>query len=253
MSNVQVCVSNVQFAAPDTAAHKLKGKRAMPASIETYAPPAYLYRFRNVGAKATMSNKSLRYEIDAIRRGQVWCGEYHKLNDAMEGLYEAGEQTRQNERWEEARGLIRNRKASVGIACFSELWNQALMWAHYADSFRGLCIKYDFRVLRETLPSRCSFSRISYADRLLDIGADLEDSRHLAKWILSTKHHSWAYEREWRLFNPSHGILEFNPRAVREVILGPRMPETVKRFLRNYIDGELIRESRISGYEVEVA
>jgi hypothetical protein len=108
-------------------------------------------------------------------------------------------------------------------------------------------------LIMETLPDRCSFSRISYADRLLDIGDDLEDSRNLAKWILSTKHHSWAYEREWRLFNPRHDIVEFDRTAVLEVIQGPRMPETVKRFLRDHIDGRLIRESRISCYEVEVA
>ncbi|MBA1144205.1 DUF2971 domain-containing protein [Mesorhizobium neociceri] len=82
------------------------------------------------------------------------------------------------------------------------------MWAHYGDSFFEICIEDDFQLLRQTLPDGNSFSRVSYADRLLDMGSNLQDPRKLAKWILSTKHHRWAYEREWRLFLPCQGLVD---------------------------------------------
>lgn len=224
----------------------------MPATIETYAPPRSLYRFRTIGEVPDFRNKAMRREVDCILEGQLWCGEYHNLNDAMEGLYEAGDAARGQPQWEHARALIRDRKASIGIACFTEVWEQALMWAHYADAFRGICIEYDFELLRRSLPEESSFSRISYADRLLDIGGDLHDPRRLAKWILSTKHHSWAYEREWRLFTPERGEVRFNPAAIIRVIVGPRTPESVAAFLARQIGDHLVRPSRVKGYNVEL-
>lgn len=224
----------------------------MPASIETYAPPTSLYRFRSIGSAADPDNASLRREIDAIRLGQFWCGEYSNLNDAMEGLYTAGDAARGQEQWEQARALIRSGKASVGIACFSEVPDQALMWAQYADSFRGICIEYDFGRLRQTLPDESSFSRVSYADRLFDIGADLHDTQTLIKWILSTKHHSWGYEREWRLFAPQRGLLRFSPDAIRRVILGPRILPPLASFIRHQLDGVNVQTSRVRGYNIEI-
>ena len=35
-------------------------------------------------------------------------------------------------------------KEEVAITCFSEVNNEQLMWAHYADSYSGFCIEYDF-------------------------------------------------------------------------------------------------------------
>lgn len=224
----------------------------MPAKIETYAPPAFLYRFRKLGDVPDLRNKAMRREIDCIEHGKIWCGEYHDLNDAMEGLYEAGEDARGQPEWERARRVIRDRKAAVGIACFSEVWKHSLMWAHYADKFFGICIEYDFEKLRRTLDDRHSFSRISYADRLLDIGVNLHNPENLAKWILSTKHHSWAYEREWRLFSRAQGLASFDPSAITRVILGPRIPEPVGDFLRRKLNPRIVRTSRVVGYDVEI-
>lgn len=224
----------------------------MTATIETYAPPALLYRFRKIGVAPDFPNQSTRREIEGLNEGRLWCGEYHDLNDAMEGLYRAGDAARGQPQWERARTLIRDGKTSIGIACFSEVWQQALMWAHYADSFKGICIEYDFRVLRETLADNTSFSRVSYADQLLDIGSDLENPRRLAKWILSTKHHSWSYEREWRLFIPERGLVRFDRAAIRRIILGPRMSENVAQFLEANLSRYHIVRSRVRGYDVEV-
>lgn len=35
-------------------------------------------------------------------------------------------------------------KEEVAITCFSEVNNEQLMWAHYAGSYSGFCIEYDF-------------------------------------------------------------------------------------------------------------
>ncbi|MCZ7449586.1 DUF2971 domain-containing protein [Agrobacterium rhizogenes] len=222
----------------------------MPSTIENYALPSRLYRFRKVGSDTSADNVDLKRAIESIRRGSCWCGDYKSLNDAMEGLYEVEGDVAANSDWRRASRMIRDGKQGLGIACFSETWDQALMWAHYADSFKGLCIEYDFEALRDSLPDATSFSRISYAGRLLDIGSEIEDTNQIAKWILSTKHESWSYEREWRLFAPTGGNVSFDRRAIRRVILGPRMPQHVAEHIRHHVRLNLVTRTMIEGYKV---
>ncbi len=224
----------------------------MPSTIENYALPSRLYRFRKVGSGISADNVDLARTIQSIREGTCWCGDYKGLNDAMEGLYEVAGEVAANSQWRRASRMIRDGKQSLGIACFSETWDQALMWAHYADSFKGVCIEYDFEMLRESLPDVTSFSRISYAGRLLDIGSDLDDTTRLAKWILSTKHESWSYEREWRLFAPTRDNVLFDCQAIRRVILGPRMSKNIARHIEQRLGPDLVRRTLIDGYKVVI-
>ncbi|KQU93893.1 hypothetical protein ASC68_19615 [Devosia sp. Root105] len=224
----------------------------MPATITNYALPTVLYRFRSVGDVPDMRNKKLRQELSAITTGYVWCGEYHQLNDAMEGLYTAGDGARNQPGWNAARALIRDRKASLGLACFSEVPESPLMWAHYADAFRGICIEYDFEVLRSGLPDATSFCRISYADRMLDVGTNLRDTDTLARWIMATKSQGWAYEREWRLFAPTQGAAQYVSAPIRRVLAGPRMPEAMFDYLQGQMPAVPIVKAQIDGYRVHL-
>ena len=42
---------------------------------------------------------------------------------------------------------INDFSANVGIRCFSATYNNILMWSHYADGHRGLCIEFDAKEL----------------------------------------------------------------------------------------------------------
>ena len=40
--------------------------------------------------------------------------------------------------------------SSITISCFSSSgWDNQLMWAHYARSYSGICIEYDFNEMNE--------------------------------------------------------------------------------------------------------
>lgn len=113
------------------------------------------------------------------------------------------------------------------------------MWAHYAESHKGVCLGFD--ILEED-----KIRKIVYEpDRLKDLfdvtkpnaGADKET---LLK-ILTTKFKQWEYENEWRVFanlddyDTKTGLyyVDFGPTVVlREIIVGARCSKPVGDFAK---------------------
>lgn len=81
----------------------------------------------------------------------------------------------------------------VGIFCLSESPSIALMWAHYGDGHRGVCVEFDATIglVAAALP-------VTYTDEVpvLDHAKDSLDER--LRKCLFTKSSMWSYEQEWR-------------------------------------------------------
>src|SRR5258708_37821977 len=101
----------------------------MGAHIKSYVTPYRLYRYRSL--------EEFEREIDAIEKGYIYCSAYMDLNDPMEGLFSSGSELRSKTKYHAIRNSIVSRKGETGICSFSETYNHELMWAHYADKFRG--------------------------------------------------------------------------------------------------------------------
>lgn len=119
-----------------------------------------------------------------------------------------------------------------GLICFSDNWHSPVMWAHYADKHKGICLGFD---VPEPGPDGI-ISPVSYnTDRLqfvLDHSKDkLGIDGEFVRTLMFTKSKEWAYEREWRTLanlnerDPitGHYYVDFGPQLqLREVILGSR-------------------------------
>lgn len=84
--------------------------------------------------------------------------------------------------------------SDIRICSFSKESNHLLMWAHYAESFQGICIGY--RLLK--LPENIGWDLISYSSEKNDFSR-LSRETGLLDAGLYTKHISWEYEKEVRL------------------------------------------------------
>lgn len=202
------------------------------ATIETFARPTWLYRYRSIGSgllNGTPAGEKFTEEMDAVLNGYIWCARYKNMNDPMEGLYKASSKVKDHALYNNFIRSLRNEKLALGIASFSETWNNELMWAHYADSFQGMCICYSMPALLSGMPEDNSFARIAYGNKpyylaLNGMKNDFERSRA----VLSTKHLSWAYEREWRLFSPMVGKAPHAPNAIKAIYLGARISKKIR-------------------------
>lgn len=109
--------------------------------------------------------------------------------------------------------------AMRGIICFSSEWCDPVIWAHYSDKHRGLCLGFD-------IPDDAA-RKVEYVGKRLSLpeAPKLNDA---TAWVY-TKYDKWSYEKEIRccttLDTPSEGLyfMEFGESLkLVEVIAGAR-------------------------------
>jgi hypothetical protein len=123
----------------------------------------------------------------------------------------------------------------LGVLCLSECRDNVLLWSHYAAGHNGLCL--GFRVLDD----QKFFNRVKPVSYLIERPTiNLHDEpRTQYDAFLLTKAKAWAYEREWRIIDHDNGPgnHKFHTSALCEVIIGARLSEEDKSFVRACLTG----------------
>lgn len=113
-----------------------------------------------------------------------------------------------------------------GLVCFSGNWVNPVLWSHYAESHRGVCLGFD---LMKSKSLRVNYQERRIQDKFWSQRELENPSPELWRLLLSTKFLHWQYEQEIRLVLPhSETHLVHNERyynfgediVLREVILG---------------------------------
>ncbi len=137
---------------------------------------------------------------------------------------------------------------TVGVCCFSRTNEQTLLWSHYADDHKGVCLEYEFRP-----------SYLLTKDFQLTAAGNVEYRvEPLAEWLkyapmgldnfviemvhkyLKTKSPAWEYEQEARIIRREHGAFKFDGHGVflNEICFGLRTPQAdidcVSNLVRKY-------------------
>ncbi|WP_185966136.1 DUF2971 domain-containing protein [Rhodopseudomonas palustris] len=190
--------------------------------IEPPVAPANLYRYRSL----THRPNSLASEIRSIREAYLYCSNFRTMNDPMEGFYDPTVGLRGVEDYEHVVRRIYDAKSYHGIACFSETNSNELMWAHYADNYAGICVRYKTQALLDGLSNDVCVARVNYGDVPPPVDHDdAMDSRSAAIKILSHKKAAWAYEREWRVLGNIKRTSYDDHHAVDAIYFGSRIDD----------------------------
>jgi len=137
---------------------------------------------------------------------------------------------------ERARQAIQEiRENAFGMCCLSAPRDNLLLWAHYADEHRGLCIGLSTEKLgivqsglvksRELLVLlKVDYSRDMPQINLVKFLASKDRWQEDINTMISTKSIDWCYEQEYRLvyWNHPNDLLSVGREAIVEVILGCR-------------------------------
>lgn len=131
---------------------------------------------------------------------------------------------------------------NIGIFSMTENVNQQLMWAHYADSHKGMAIGFEVSENSKLADSRFCL-KVNYIDEIasfigpqlktdLLIGAQykfqkvsIDDPTFRA--VVSTKVTDWSYEEEWRYIELTSGSHKC-PAKIKEIVFGLRCPEDIR-------------------------
>ena len=108
-------------------------------------------------------------------------------------------------------------KASVGVFCLSTKRDDILMWSHYADSHRGICLEFDGMQALMAHAQKVEYSQDRVPINLYNDANDVAMSK-----ALLTKSSHWAYEAEWRLirYDKGPGTAPFRAHNLTGVIIG---------------------------------
>lgn len=149
---------------------------------------------------------------------------------------------------------------NVGVLSFSEEETNILMWGHYADSHKGICIGFDSSELSFTfkemplLPERVNYPEDNEYPKWnpIDIykkGSSISMSEEMIDQIYFTKSLDWIYEKEWRIIFPESGNTSqsINPNAIVSVHLGCEITESHKETI---IKWSLLRKRKPKVYQM---
>lgn len=233
--------------------------------------PKYLYRYRPLGREANSDER----EFDALNKNYMWFSAFPDLNDPAEAS-----DTKMQEflvsvfnRYEELNLQSSYVKAYIGtdattmskdiidketsgICCFSSRPNNQAMWAYYANSFEGICIKYDIEklLLHEEFSWRNRMLEVQYQDHRTFFNMKYKDEKEFLVQY-NIKHTDWSHEEEWRLIQKGkHGKCHHTDDAISSIIAGPKTsPNNLSRLeavCKNYNYGFL--RSKFDGYRFEI-
>ena len=137
---------------------------------------------------------SERWALESLRLQRLKLALLEDMNDPFE-LLGVELRTREDRRFFQ-RELRPEMNRTVGVLCFSRTWDNPVLWSHYADKHRGICLGFDVpdelllkvRYVSERLPSNA-----------LTEGT-VQDREEFMKQLLGTKFAHWKYESEVRIF-----------------------------------------------------
>lgn len=132
--------------------------------------------------------------------------------------------------------LFETRKATTRVCCFSEINDNLLMWAHYADEHKGACIEFSAESLKSNYRKDSMLCKVNYSTRICSKNISKYREKAILHWI-STKGRAWNYEREIRIILGSDPVefQEFDFHAIKQIIFGCRVSEDEKNKIENLI------------------
>jgi len=136
---------------------------------------------------------------------------------------------------EQLRKIAKSSYEKFGICCFSMFCDHILMWSHYADNHKGICLKFDSKYDPDTF--RVS-SIVRYVEEYPKIefsyGEGIDEILEVGRY----KFLPWSYEQEIRVLKlDGEGTRQFNMACLKEVIFGANCSEND----RNTIIGLLLK------------
>lgn len=228
-----------------------------------------LYKFVTVkSASAILTNQTLRFtplhEYNDPFEGE---NSYEfELNSSSKvvligktGSYKTLRHQPDMEALEDARKLI----ADHAACCFCQRNDSILLWSHYADEHRGICLAFEFETngLRtanfEDIEDReyLLFREVNYSKHRPQLLMNTDTSSVVPYEVIDasvfTKSLDWSYEQEWRFAKRNSPALcyhKFRDYRLKQVIFGMRCSEkdveSISRLVTSKYQAQLARAQK---------
>ena len=161
--------------------------------------------------------------------------------------------------------FIKDFLSKLTVVCFSASgWDNQLMWAHYANSYSGICVEYDFEKMNEFIGFMYPVEYLKERPTvtLKDLGIDKLETDENGKLITSevdmsaifsyllAKNECWKYEAEWRIINSGeqpYTPMFINAPFTKSITMGLNLDDMCKQLL-----WDVCQETGIDCYQLVI-
>lgn len=170
-----------------------------------------VYKFRSL--------ENFEYTADILLNKRLFASDFRKLNDPMEGAFKLLPDI--DKKLSDA---IIEAKSDLRICSLSTSMSNPLMWAHYANDFKGICVEIEI--------DENKLKKVTYVNNILSATENLIDNYYWAERILTTKFRQWEYEKEYRFLTNDEYIENIN---ITAIYFGIRISENYKKILKKIV------------------
>ena len=135
---------------------------------------------------------------------------------------------------------------NIGVCSFSLELENTLMWSHYADNHRGVCLTYVFpkAFFKETANKILGIVKVDYGlNPLSDWFLHVLDEympidtfiRSLIKKAFTVKAKLWEYEKEVRIVRKNEGVQAIDRQFLKQICFGLATPDTDITLVKNIV------------------
>lgn len=143
-----------------------------------------------------------------------------------------------------------------GVLSLAKRFDCPLMWSHYGDQHRGICIGYAVPSEVDAPEWAINLHEVNYGGsrcvKASAVAAMVLDNDPAARVcvdaaVLLQKAPDWQYEKEWRMLG-KHGLLSPYPLEMSEIIFGMRCERPVMYTIVSALKG---REKQVSFFQMQ--
>jgi hypothetical protein len=136
--------------------------------------------------------------------------------------------------------VFNNMLKNFGILSLAEDAKNILMWSHYAEDHKGICIEFERNEVNG-LGDSGKTKKVNYTKNYPSLSSKTllskKDTESSLMRVLYTKSESWGYEQEWRMFMPKGNTVYSVPGRVKSIIFGARASnmdiDTIEKLIKN--------------------
>lgn len=171
--------------------------------------------------------------IKSILNEQLWLSHTNSFNDPVEPSI------KQFKKYKEDYNYLLD---SIKVGCLTTKKDNTLMWSHYADKHRGICIEYDIGKIYEKdnlIINKVNYNMPIITNKSIADNEILEiDNINRLIELFSLKSNEWKYEKEYRILyydkeRKKDGILIDCP--IKSICFGTETSEDDKKLIRKII------------------
>lgn len=171
--------------------------------------------------------------IKSILNEQLWLSHTNSFNDPVDPSI------KQFKKYKEDYNYLLD---SIKVGCLTTKKDNTLMWSHYADKHRGICIEYDIGKIYEKdnlIINKVNYNMPIITNKSIADNEILEiDNINRLIELFSIKSEDWKYEKEYRILyydkeRKKDGILIDCP--IKSICFGTETSEDDKKLIRKII------------------